>query len=111
MMKSIKNSNGNVFDHLSFFDISKKFNSYVSVVKNPVNDFDEYEIFSNLIMKLRKNQPEYFENWENSLSGDYKTYWEELMKTRRIQITYDENTSFNIPRRIIKVRRKIDNNQ
>jgi len=109
-MKSLKNSKGNIYDELSFFDISKKFNSFVTSVKNPVNEFDEYEVFSNLIIRLRKNLPGFYENWEKTLEGDYKTYWDELMKTRRIQISYDENTSFNVPRRIVKVRRTNENN-
>ena len=108
MMKSLKNSKGNIYDELSFFDITKKFNTYVSSVKNPVNEFDEYEVFSNLINKLRKNLTGFYENWENSLEGDYKTYWGELMKTRRINISYDENTSFNVPRRIVKVKRNTE---
>jgi hypothetical protein len=105
MMKSLKNTKNNVYDELNFFDISKKFESFVTTVKNPVNEFDEYEVFSNLIVKLRKNLTGFYENWESTLEGDYKTYWEELMKTRRIQISYDENTSFNVPRRIVKVKR------
>ena len=105
MMKTLKNTKNNMYDELNFFDISKKFESFVTTAKNPANEFDEYEVFSNLIYKLRKNLPGFYENWENTLEGDYKTYWDELMKTRRIQISYDENTSFNVPRRIVKVRR------
>ena len=105
MMKSLKNSKSNVYDQLNFFDVSKKFNSYVTAVKNPVNQFDEYEIFSNLMMKFKNSHNGLYNDWENSLSGEYKNYWNELMKTRRIEISYDDNTSFNVPRRIIKVRR------
>lgn len=105
MMKSLKNSKSNVLDQLNFFDVSKKFQSYVTAVKNPIYQYDEYEIFSDMIGKFRKNNNDIYVEWEKNLTGDYQSYWNELMKTRRINISYDEQTSFNVPRRIVKVKR------
>lgn len=110
-MKALKGSQGNIYDQLTFFDTSKKFTNYVNLVKNPVNDFDEYEIFSNLVQKLRRCVNGFYEKWESTLEGDYKTYWDELIKTRRININYEGGTSFNVPRRIVKIKRRNESNQ
>lgn len=67
--------------------------------------FDEYEIFSKVIYKLRSTQNVNFLEWEKSLDETQRNFWNELINTRRVNLNVENKGTINIPRRIVKIKR------
>ncbi len=76
-----------------------------------MGDFDEYDIFSKVICKLRSEHQINFLDWEKSLDQNQKNFWNELIHTRRINLNIKDKTTLNVPRRIVKIKRTFNENE
>lgn len=82
----------------------------VCYANNPASTFDEYDIFSKVVYKLRQTGNSKLTEWEGSLDESQKSFWNELIHTRRVDLNIENKTSFNVPRRIVKVKRSLNEN-
>ncbi len=74
-------------------------------------DFDEYDIFAKVVHKLRSANDVNFLEWEKSLDQNQKSFWNELIHTRRINLNVTDKATFNVPRRIVKIKRSSGGNE
>lgn len=89
----------------------KKYNSIVGNANNPATNFDEYDIFSKIVSKFKSSSYNKFSEWENSLDQNQRGFWNELLHTRRIDLNIEDRASYNVPRRIVKIKRSLDPQQ
>jgi hypothetical protein len=68
--------------------------------------FDEYDIFAKIIFNFKSLQNIKFIEWENSLDENQKLFWNEILHTRRINLNVEDRATFNVPRRIVKIKRR-----
>ncbi len=66
---------------------------------NPVNDFDEYDIFRNVINNLKMNNSDFFNVWFNYLNETDKKTFHTLCSTSIVKLT-NENKINSVPRKI-----------
>ncbi len=78
---------------------------------NPIKDIDEFKMFSELLLFLKNNKNDIYNRWENSLDQKRKDEVNKLFATKRINIQTKENENVQIPRRIVTIKRKLNNNQ
>ena len=76
---------------------------------NPIKDIDEFMKFSELLLFLKQNKNDSYILWENSLDQNEKDEVSKLFSTKRINIQTDENSNIKIPRRIVTIKRAINN--
>jgi hypothetical protein len=64
-----------------------------------------------VIFKFKSSNNSKFYDWENSLDENQRNFWNELLHTRRIDLNIEDRATFNVPRRIVKIKRTLDNQQ
>jgi len=64
-----------------------------------------------VIFKFKSSNNFKFYDWENSLDENQRNFWNELLHTRRIDLNIEDRATFNVPRRIVKIKRTLDNQQ
>ena len=77
---------------------------------NPIKNMDEFKIFNELLLYLKNNENSVYSNWEKTLDEKRKALVNKLFGTKRINITEGEK-NFQVPRRIVSIKRPSNNNQ
>ena len=77
---------------------------------NPIKNMDEYKIFNELLLYLKNFENTVYSNWEKTLDENRKALVNKLFGTKRINITEGEK-NFQVPRRIVSIKRPSNNNQ
>lgn len=75
----------------------------ISKLQTPTKNFDEYDIFSKSLNQINKLRPQIIENWMGKLSENERSIWNDLIHVRRIKVNF-QNSSYDIPRRILKIK-------
>jgi len=76
---------------------------------NPVKDFDEFKNVNDLLHFLQNNKTKEYNLWEKSLDEEKKNSINKLLWTKRINIAFNKNNSVAVPRRIVSIKRNINN--
>ena len=77
---------------------------------NPIKDIDEFKMFRELLIFLKNNKNDVYSMWENSLNEQQRNDVHKLLATKRINIQTNKNNNVQIPRRIVTIKRTINNN-
>ena len=65
---------------------------------------DEYEYYKNSIELLMQYDKNLFDSWINSLNDKQKEILNNIIHTRRINVS-NNNFSANVPRKVVKIKR------
>ena len=76
---------------------------------NPIKAMDEFKIFNDLLIYLKNNRNDIYIKWENSLNEKQKQNIYKLLGTKRINITINKKDNVQVPRRIVSIKRNINN--
>ena len=94
---------GELIDFREIRDLIKK-------TINPIKDIDEFKMFRELLIFLKNNKNDIYSMWENNLNEQQRNDVHKLFATKRINIQTNKNNNVQIPRRIVTIKRKINNN-
>ena len=89
----------------------KEIKDLIDKTINPMKNIDEFKMFNELLIFLKNNQKNFYEQWEKNLGENKKILVNKLFGTKRINIIGENNTSMQIPRRIITIKRNQNQNQ
>ena len=87
----------------------KEMKEIVQKTINPIKDMDEFKNFNDLLIFVKNNRNDLYNSWVNSLDDDKKTNLKKLFEVKRIHIQYNEKNSIVVPRRIVSIKRNINN--
>ena len=76
---------------------------------SPFNKFDEYEIFHKSIIKLKHIKQNVVDHWLNKLNENEKLILNNIMSVRRSEVK-NNNEIFNVPRKILKIKKPMNDN-
>ena len=88
----------------------KEIKDLIAKTINPIKNIDEFKMFNEFLLFLKNNQNEIYLNWEKTLDEKQKSLVNKLFGTKRINISGDDNTNMQVPRRIVSIKRNINNN-
>ena len=77
---------------------------------NPIKDIDEFVLFKELLLFLKDNKNDLYTKWEQFMGKQKKENIYKLIGVKRINIQTNENKNLQVPRRIVTIRRGINNN-
>ena len=77
---------------------------------NPIKDIDEFILFKDLLLFLKDNKNDLYTKWEQFMGKQKKENIYKLIGVKRINIQTNENKKIQVPRRIVTIRRGINNN-
>ena len=77
---------------------------------NPIKNMDEFKMFRELLLFLKNNQSEIYLNWEKTLDENKKNLVNNLFGTKRINISGDNYNNVQVPRRIVSIKRNLNQN-
>ena len=77
---------------------------------NPIKDIDEFKMFREILIFLKNNKSDIYSIWENGLNEQQRIDVHKLLATKRINIQTNKNNNVQIPRRIVTIKRTINNN-
>ena len=67
-------------------------------------------MFRELLLFLKNNQSEVYLNWEKTLDENKKNLVNNLFGTKRINISGDNYSNIQVPRRIVSIKRNLNQN-
>ena len=67
-----------------------------------MKDFDEYAIFKQSIEYINNTNNTMWTTWLNSLSDSERINLNNLVHTRRVNVSHDKLTA-NVPRKLVKI--------
>ena len=76
---------------------------------NPIKDIDEFKMFSELLLFLKNTKNDIYVMWEKTLDQNKKEEVSKLFKTKRINLQINKNNTVQIPRRIVNIKRRLNN--
>ena len=82
----------------------KQIQKLISKLKTSINEIDEYDIFSRMLQNLNNINSQVLADFVNILNEPQKYMWNELVHTRRIQVS-SSGIKMNVPRRTVKIKR------
>jgi hypothetical protein len=88
----------------------KEIKDLISKTINPIKDKDEFNMFRELLTLLKNKRNDIYTAWENSLTQDKKDDVNKIYGTRRINIQNSKNSSIQVARRILTIKRNNNNN-
>ena len=88
----------------------KEIKDLISRTINPIKDYDEFNMFRELLTLLKSKRNDIYTAWENSLTQDKKNDVNKIYGTKRIIIQNSENNSIQVARRILTIKRSNNNN-
>lgn len=87
----------------------KEMKEIVKKTINPIKDMDEFKNFNDLLNFLKNNRSDIYNSWINSLDDVRKNNLKKIFEVKRILIQYNKNNSMVVPRRIVYIKRNINN--
>lgn len=87
----------------------KEIKDLISKTINPIKDKDEFNMFREMLTLLKSKRNDIYTAWENSLTENQKTDVNKLYGTKRINIQNNKNSSFQVARRILTIKRNNNN--
>lgn len=92
------------------FNEYKEIKDLISKTINPIKDYDEFNMFRELLTLLKSKRNDIYTAWENSLSQDKKDEVYKIYGTKRITIQNNKNNNIQVARRILTIKRNNSNN-
>jgi hypothetical protein len=86
----------------------KQIQKLITKLKYPTKEIDEYSIFNNALQNLNIFNNQILTDFIAMLNDPQKYMWNELIHTRRINISHS-GIKMDVPRRTVKIKRA-DNN-
>jgi hypothetical protein len=77
--------------------------------KKDFDKLDEYEVFNKSIQKLKQSQNSIIDIWINKLNETERQILNNILTIRRIEVINNQE-SYNIPRKILKIKKQNINN-
>lgn len=79
----------------------------INKINSPIKEIDEYAIFSNSLNILASSQSHQhlLSEWFNSLNPNEQAMWNDLLHIRRIKVEFGKKMKFDVPRRIVKIKK------
>ena len=97
-------------DNENEFNEYKEIKDLISKTINPIKDYDEFNMFRELLTLLKSKRNDIYTAWENSLSQDKKDEVYKIYGTKRITIQNNKNNNIQVARRILTIKRNNNNN-
>jgi hypothetical protein len=88
----------------------KEIKDLISKTINPIKDYDEFNMFRKLLTLLKTQRNDIYTAWENSLTEDKKNDVNKIYGTKRIIIQNNKDSSIQVARRILTIKRSNNNN-
>ena len=88
----------------------KEIKDLISKTINPIKDKDEFNLFRELLTLLKTKRNDIYTAWENSLTQEKKNDVNKVYGTKRINIQNSNNSSIQVARRILTIKRNNNNN-
>ena len=88
----------------------KEIKDLISRTINPIKDYDEFNMFRELLTLLKSKRNDIYTAWENSLTQDKKNDVNKIYGTKRIIIQNNKDSSIQVARRILTIKRSNNNN-
>ena len=88
----------------------KEIKDLISKTINPIKDYDEFNMFRELLTLLKSKRNDIYIAWVNSLSQDKKDDVNKIYGTKRITIQNNKNNNIQVARRILTIKRNNNNN-
>jgi len=92
-------------DNENEFNEYKEIKDLISKTINPIKDYDEFNMFRELLTLLKSKRNDIYTAWENSLSQDKKDEVYKIYGTKRITIQNNKNNNIQVARRILTIKR------
>ena len=91
-----------------YLDDDKMIFDIINKAIYPTKQVDEFDYFCKALNSIAKTDENTYNSWVSIFNDNEKLLWQELIHTRRIQVSY-KDMNINVPRRTVKLKRNEQN--